>query len=83
MPRSPARLISSMPRPPDCDRNATLPATGCAGANVAFIRTAGAVFTTPRQFGPMTRMPLLPRQRDELALGGLALGARSRRSRRR
>ena len=28
------------------------------GANVAFIRTSGAVFTMPRQFGPITRMPL-------------------------
>ena len=58
MPRAAAWLISSMPSPPDCDRNATLPSTGGVGANVAFIRTAGAVFTTPRQFGPITRMPL-------------------------
>ena len=28
MPSSPARLISSMPRPPDCDRKATGPRTG-------------------------------------------------------
>ena len=33
-------------------------ATGSTGANVAFMRTSGAVFTMPRQFGPITRMPL-------------------------
>ena len=58
IPSSPVRLISSMPSPPDCDRNATGPRTGTTGANVAFICTSGAVFTMPRQFGPMTRMPL-------------------------
>ena len=58
IPSSPARLISSIPRPPDCERNATGPRTGSTGANVAFMRTSGAVFTMPRQFGPITRMPL-------------------------
>ena len=34
----------------------TGPGGGITGANVAFMDTAGSVFSTPRQFGPTSRM---------------------------
>ena len=42
---------------PDCDTKAAGPNGGIVVANVAFIATAGSVFTTPMQFGPIMRMP--------------------------
>ena len=64
-----------MPSAPDCDENADASrAAAATGANVAFMRTSGAVFTTPMQFGPTIRMPCAARRRDELALGRGAVG---------
>jgi hypothetical protein len=37
--------------------NATGPAGGMVGAKVAFIDRSGAVFSTPMQLGPTSRIP--------------------------
>ena len=58
--RGPARAArerSSMPTPPDCEAKPTRPVDGGTGEKVAFMRTAGSVFTTPTQFGPTSRIP--------------------------
>ena len=55
--RARARASSSIPMPPDCDAKPTRPRTGATGVNVAFMLTVGFVFTTPKQFGPTTRIP--------------------------
>src|SRR5205085_6182888 len=44
-----ARIV--MPTAPDCDATARPPGGGVIAANVACIRTAGSVLSTPRQFG--------------------------------
>jgi hypothetical protein len=44
---------------PDWLMKLTGPGGGMMGANVAFIRMPSSVFTTPRQFGPIMRMPYL------------------------
>ena len=43
IPRAAAWLNNSVPSPPDCDKNATLPATGVTGAKVASSRTSGRI----------------------------------------
>ena len=44
-----------MHRAPDCDMKAIEPIEGVPAANEAFIGTKGSI--TPRQLGPMIRMP--------------------------
>jgi hypothetical protein len=56
-PRRPAASMIAIPRPPLCDRKPTGPGTARCGANVAFRRTCSSVLSTPKQFGPMIRMP--------------------------
>src|SRR5207248_9297267 len=46
-----------MPTAPDWEPTASPPAGGVAAAKVARIRTAGSVLSTPRQFGPTSRIP--------------------------
>ena len=46
-----------MPSAPDWEKNPARPSGGSTGASEALSRTAGSVLTTPRQFGPTTRMP--------------------------
>ena len=53
--RSSARMAS--PRAPDCEENATGPATGSFAENDACSRTAGSMLMMPMQFGPTSRMP--------------------------
>ena len=57
------------------------------GASEAFSRTAGSVLTTPRQFGPTTRMPCARDSATRRALRGQTVGPfvagrRARRNRR-
>ena len=72
--RSPARAISASPRAPLCDRKATFPAGGMAGAKVALSRTPGTVLMSPRQLGPISRIPdsrqLSTRRRSRSAPSG-------------
>ena len=56
-PSSRACWMSAMPRAPDCDEKARVPRPGTDGAKLALRRTAGLRFMTPRQLGPMIRMP--------------------------
>ena len=52
--RNPAR---SVPARPTATRRRRARTAACAGANVAFIDTAGSALRTPMQFGPTIRMP--------------------------
>src|SRR4051812_21322399 len=45
------------PRAPDWQKNATRPRLGISGDRVAFSEMPGAVLITPRQLGPITRIP--------------------------
>jgi len=56
-PSAPAVSRIASPSAPLCDENATGPAGGQAGANVASRPTPASVFKTPRQLGPTRRMP--------------------------
>ena len=56
-PRFAASARIAMPSMPDWQKKPIRPGGGTTGAKVAFIRTAGSVFTRPRQFGPSTRIP--------------------------
>ena len=56
-PSSAAWPMTAMPRAPLWERNATRPAGGHVVANVPFRRMSGSVFTTPMQFGPISRIP--------------------------
>ncbi len=58
-PSAPAVSRIASPSAPLCDENATCPAGGHAGANVASSRMPLSVFRTPRQLGPTMRMPYL------------------------
>ena len=51
------RVLQAITSAPLCEQNATLPGRGNSGANDAFNRTAGSVFKSPRQLGPIMRMP--------------------------
>ena len=53
--RASARITA--PSAPDCERNAASPRVGGASAKEAFIENSSAVFRTPMQFGPTSRMP--------------------------
>ena len=59
MPRFTRRAYSRMARPsaPLCVENATRPAGGNTGENVAFSSTLGSAFSSPMQLGPIMRMP--------------------------
>src|SRR5579875_1274083 len=57
MPRDDASARMAMPSPPDWEAKPMRPGTGAVGAKVAFMDTPGSVLTTPKQFGPTTRMP--------------------------
>ncbi len=57
-PRRAASVIAAMPKAPLWDAKATPPAGGATGAKVALSATSPAVLSTPRQFGPTSRMPL-------------------------
>src|SRR5664280_1470482 len=48
----------AMPSAPDWEKKPILPRPGEIGAKVAFSEIAGSVLMTPRQLGPITRMPL-------------------------
>ncbi len=56
-PRRSASASSATPNAPDWLKMPARPGTGRHGARVALRRTAGSVLATPRQFGPITRMP--------------------------
>ncbi len=56
-PRRSASASSATPKAPDWLKMPTRPGPGNRGARVALRRTSGSVFATPRQFGPITRMP--------------------------
>jgi len=56
-PSAPAVSRIASPSAPLCDENATVPAGGQAGANVASSSTPRSVLSTPRQLGPTSRMP--------------------------
>ena len=47
----------AMPRAPDCEKNPIRPRPGITGDIEALNDASTAVLMTPRQFGPMTRMP--------------------------
>ena len=46
-----------MPSAPDCEDMAMLPGSGYTGENEPFMLTAALVLMTPRQLGPIMRMP--------------------------
>jgi hypothetical protein len=52
---------------PDWEATASPPGAGVASAKVACSRTAGSVLSTPRQFGPTSRMPLARAMRTSSA----------------
>ncbi len=56
--RRPADWSAARPRAPASEKNPARPLGGSASANVALSRISGAVLMTPRQFGPITRIPL-------------------------
>ncbi len=67
---NPSALAYSMiasPRAPLWDRKPTRPSGGASGAKVALRRTARSVFTIPRQFGPMRRIPVARQSRTSFA----------------
>jgi hypothetical protein len=53
MPRLSPCSSAAMPMPPLCEISATPPGSGRERANVAL----SAALATPRQFGPISRMP--------------------------
>ncbi len=55
-PRSPSIARIASPRAPDCEENATLPATGSLAEKEACSRTAGSMFMIPMQLGPTIRI---------------------------
>ena len=57
IPRFFASARMAIPSPPDCDAKPRAPAVGVSLAKVAFMETAGSVLSTPKQFGPTTRIP--------------------------
>ena len=67
-PSSAAWPMTAMPSAPLWERNPTRPAGGHVVANVPLRCTSGSVFTTPMQFGPISRMPGCPAHLEELAL---------------
>ena len=75
MPRRALSSISEMPSAPDCVMNATLPAIGSTGANVAFIRIAASVLASPMQFGPIDTHAVSPRRLHERSLLGATVVA--------
>ncbi len=56
-PSSAACPMTAIPSAPLCERNPTRPVGGHVVANVPLSCTAGSVFTTPMQFGPISRIP--------------------------
>ena len=57
-PRRAASPSTAAPNAPDWQKKPARPASGVTVASEAFSEIAGSVFSTPRQFGPTTRMPL-------------------------
>ena len=49
--------MMAIPSPPLWDMKPTEPGRAGVGAKVALSPTVGAVFSTPRQLGPITRIP--------------------------
>ena len=58
MPRRTMLSSSAMPRAPDCEKKPSRPRSGISGESEAFIETSGSVLIMPKEFGPMTRIPL-------------------------
>lgn len=56
-PRRCSRDSSATPMAPDWANRPMRPARGMSGASEAFSRTSGEVLMTPKEFGPMIRMP--------------------------
>src|SRR6185312_324274 len=56
-PRPAASARIAMPSAPDWQKNPTRPGGGTTGARVPLSRTARLVLTSPRQLGPITRIP--------------------------
>ncbi len=56
-PRSAALARIAVPKAPDWQKKPVRPRAGSRGARVALSRTPGSVLSTPRAFGPTTRMP--------------------------